>query len=343
MSIRGNARGAMTRKEGDQTENYEAKIKVLSKLIDDLVGRSSLVGETEEERNEFSRKRNALYSQRKYYRKKICIEELEKRRDHLIAMNANVREQNEVLEQTLNWAVERVNDFEILGARSPATAASSGSDSSLRGVTRAAQGLPTTTYTLLDLLHAEQADRLQQLVANQGLRALGPNLTGRLHVLGSDDSVLRGLGTPLLTPSAYLASVGSQLPNLSSSALSDSQQRTQQSELLHLQSLQRSAGLRGPNFSSFERPQATARSLLLQHLLGVQASNGDISGQLFLDPFLLRKVNSVRGSSTRTPKTAPVLKAAAVTQASLARTASSAEEEDRKLPAITLPPRRRDF
>ena len=105
-----------------ESENYAAKIMELDQEIEDLVGRSSLHEGKEEERNEFYRRRNALYSQRKYYRKKMRIERLETERDILIVKNANVRSQNETLERMVRWATETVQVYELLVTRNPAAA-----------------------------------------------------------------------------------------------------------------------------------------------------------------------------------------------------------------------------
>ena len=101
------------RPAGPSNEDYAAKIAELDKVIEASVNEYNSRSSTREEKEEFLRKRNALYSQRKYYRKKLKVDNLIAERDSLEQKNAALRTENGVLEKTLTWATHQVQLQEL--------------------------------------------------------------------------------------------------------------------------------------------------------------------------------------------------------------------------------------
>jgi len=109
--------------DGSESEDYAEKIKELDKTIQDaFIQFNSQRGEVKETKEEYFRKRNALYSQRKYYRKKLATRNLYEDRKALREINAELKAQNESLEKLHAWATEQVA---LIEGRPSRTAASS--------------------------------------------------------------------------------------------------------------------------------------------------------------------------------------------------------------------------
>jgi hypothetical protein len=103
---------------GDNVD-YAAKIKELDKVIQAAFIDFNAQEATEEKKEEYFRKRNALYSQRKYYRRKLKITALLREQKSLELKNSEVKVENKLLETVLAWATEQVHMHESRASASP--------------------------------------------------------------------------------------------------------------------------------------------------------------------------------------------------------------------------------
>jgi hypothetical protein len=111
--------------DGNDKVDYAKKIQAVDLAIKDALRLFKGCGKTEKAREDYIRKRNALYAQRKYYKKKLLVNELLQQKRVLEEKNAAVRADNQNLEDILSKATEYVRFLETIASSSAPTAAPS--------------------------------------------------------------------------------------------------------------------------------------------------------------------------------------------------------------------------
>jgi len=99
--------------DGDDEEDYSARLQQLDTDIDNALANWKKCSQTDKERLQYERRRNALYSQRKYYKKKVMVKALQGQMAKLESKNRQVQAQNESLEALLSWAKLQVERYEL--------------------------------------------------------------------------------------------------------------------------------------------------------------------------------------------------------------------------------------
>jgi hypothetical protein len=194
----------------------------------------------EAERQAEQRRRNALYSKRKYYKKKIEIEQLESRKFELTIANTRLKEDNARLESILEDAQDKIQLIETPGSLRGRSQVQGRSERSQRQRTRRQSQLPVNNLSDLATssaaatrsgelaatmarataslapaaVAAERAASLSAPDLLAGLRNAGSLPTGRA-MPGAAANALSQLSLPGLPPLA----TASLLPNLSSDDL----------------------------------------------------------------------------------------------------------------------------
>lgn len=96
----------------DAGQDFQSKVIELDRQICQASCEYNAREATAEERAEYYKRRNALYSQRKYYKRKIRQEGLFSEKQRLEEKNNTLRDENKALESALAWAKAQVAQYE---------------------------------------------------------------------------------------------------------------------------------------------------------------------------------------------------------------------------------------
>ena len=110
---------------GNTEEECTSKIGELDEVIDAIVTDANSRVLSNAEKREYLRKRNALYSQRKYYRKKLKKHQLTAEKASLEQKNVHIKIENALLENAIAWANKQVELHENEASTSVCSSAKS--------------------------------------------------------------------------------------------------------------------------------------------------------------------------------------------------------------------------
>ena len=233
------ARGSSHDGPGNTEEECASKIEELDEVIDAIVTDANSRVLSSAEKREYLRKRNALYSQRKYYRKKLKMHQLTTEKASLEKKNALINIENALLENAIAWANKQVelhenqvststsgpaNSYSLLMSEQSCTESSSSSvDQLLRSALRLqTNGLlqgPGPLQTSGILHETSSSGPTTGVSSSQSTRLLRSLLSAPEGPIGQLDSSLQSIGIPATTASFARASLPSTHPTADATLL----------------------------------------------------------------------------------------------------------------------------